>query len=341
MRIWPHGIKTRWVCSLTGHTDPPPDSLVEWQQRRITIREQLWSLLGDLPPLFTPEVSVGSIEQFAAFRLMRIAFRNALGHRVTGYLLLPEDAEPPYPAVLYQHLHGGKYHLGKDELLQPRENTPAIGAALTGAGFAVFCIDAYAFGERQSQGPTGDREVGAATELSLFKHFLWQGQTLWGHMLHDDLLALNYLLSRPDIDPQRVAVAGMSMGGSRSTWVAALDDRPQVVVPIAQMTRYRDFAATGTYAQHSIYYYVPGILKSGVEMEHLVALVAPRHQHILIGDRDPLSPLNGINKVVDYAQRVYALYEQNTALSVTLYPGVGHVYTDAMLFDLISTLAHL
>lgn len=326
---------------MTGQAEPPPDSLAAWQQRRGLIREQLWALLGDLPPLFTPQASIESTEQFPAYRLIRFSFRNALEHRVPGYLLLPENAEPPYPAVLYHHLHGGKYHLGKDELLQPRENTPTVGASLTGAGIAVLCIDAYAFGERQSQGPAGDREAGAATELSLFKHLLWQDQTLWGYMIHDDLLALNYLLSRPDIDPERVAVAGMSMGGSRSTWVAALDDRPQVVVPMAQMTRYRDFASTGTYAQHSIYYYVPGMLKSAADMEHLVALVAPRYQHILIGDSDPLSPLIGIHKIVAYAQHIYRLYDQTAKLSVRLYPGVGHVYTDTMLFDLISALAHL
>ena len=54
---------------------------------------------------------------------------------------------------------------------------------------------------------------------------------------------------------------------------------------------------------HAIYYYVPGMLVSGLDMEHIVALTAPRHQLILTGDLDPLSPIAGIHKVMDYRRR--------------------------------------
>ena len=80
------------------------------------------------------------------------------------------------------------------------------------------------------------------TELSLFKHFLWQGRTLWGMMIHDDLSALAYLCSRPEVDDGRIGATGMSLGASRSTWVAALDESVKAVAPVSQMTRYRDFA---------------------------------------------------------------------------------------------------
>ena len=55
---------------------------------------------------------------------------------------------------------------------------------------------------------------------------------------------------------------------------------------------------SGDYRLHSIYYYLPGMLASGIDMEHIVALTAPRYQLILCGDSDPLSPIGGIHKIV-------------------------------------------
>ena len=109
--------------------------------------------------------------------------------------------------------------LGKDAAIKIRENGYAPGLALAEAGFIVMAIDAYGFGQREHQGPAGERErESGATELSLFKHFLWQGKTLWGMMVHDDLSALAYLKSRAEVDADRIsATAGMSLGGSRST----------------------------------------------------------------------------------------------------------------------------
>ena len=294
-------------------------------------RRRLWELLGEIPAPFTPRVTLISRHEEDTYNLEHFDFANAIGDTVYGYLLLPKGIETPAPAVLYHHEHGGKYHLGKEAALQIRENGYAPGLELVEAGFIVMAIDAYGFGQRERQGPAGERERGGATELSLFKHFLWQGKTLWGMMLHDDLSALAYLRSRPEVDEGRIGAAGMSLGASRTTWVGALDKSVKAVVPISQMTRYRDFADAGAYAGHGIYYFVPGVLASGLDMEHVVAATAPRHQLILTGDRDPLSPLSGIHKVMDYARTVYAELGAADKLELVLYEGVAHAYLPAMV----------
>lgn len=294
-------------------------------------RRRMWELLGDIPAPFRPEATLISARDENTCILEHFEFANAIGDTVYGYLLLPSGIEYPAPAVLYHHEHGGKYHLGKEAALQIRENGYAPGLELVSAGFIVLAIDAYGFGQRERQGPAGERESGGATELSLFKHFLWQGKTLWGMMLHDDLTALAYLRSRPEVDSDRIGAAGMSLGASRSTWVGALDESVKAVVPISQMTRYRDFADAGAYAGHGIYYYVPGVLAAGLDMEHIVAASAPRHQLILTGDSDPLSPLSGIHKVMDFARKIYADLGAADKLEVVLYEGVAHAYLPAML----------
>ena len=295
------------------------------------VRKRLWGLLGDIPPRFCPPVKLIARREAPRYVLEHFSFENGLGAEVFGYLLIPKGADLPAPAVLYHHEHGGKYNLGKDAALTIRENGFAVGIALVEAGFVVLAIDAYAFGQRQRQGPAGERESGAATELSLFKHLLWEGRTLWGMIVHDDLCALAYLCSRREVDEKRIGTTGMSLGASRSTWVAALDDAVKAVIPISQMTRYRDFADSGNYRLHSIYYYVPGMLASGIDMEQIVALAAPRYQRILTGDSDPLSPFAGVQKIGDYAGRIYEQLGAAEQFELVIYEGVAHAYLPAMV----------
>ena len=295
-----------------------------------SIRARIWRLLGDIPKPFLPQIETLGVEAGDSCQLLRFAFINGVGDRVPGLLLIPRDVAFPAPSVLYHHEHGGKYALGKDAALKVRENGYAPGLALAEAGFVVLCIDCYGFGERNTQGPAGAVESGAVTEQSLFKHFLWQGKSLWGMIMHDDLCALELLLSRPEVDENRIGVAGMSLGASRSTWVAALDERVKAVAPISQMTRYRDFADQGEYRLHSIYYFTHGFLASGLDMEHIVALTAPRFQLILTGDSDPLSPIAGIHTVAEYARRVYAEMDAADQFELRLWKGVAHAYLPQM-----------
>jgi len=317
-------------------TPSPLSNLAAWQTERARIRQTLWTLLGELPPLFTPNLSIDSTTNEEGYTLHHFTFDNGVGALIYGYLLIPTTLMGTAPAVLYHHVHGGKYEWGKSQLLQPHSrHGKADGIELVKRGIVVMGIDAYGFGERQHQGAAGIREAAQATEYSLFKQFLWQGSTLWGMIVRDDLLALAALLARPEIDPARVATTGMSLGGSRSTWVGALDERVALTIPISQMTRYANLLATGELARHSVYYYMPGMLKSGIDMEHIVALTAPRRQLILTGDSDPSSPIDGIHVIIDYAKSVYQLHNAGHAFDTVLYNDIDHSYTltmhDAMI----------
>lgn len=311
--------------------------LPTWEQQRTEHRATLWRLLGDVPPLFTPDVTITATTQHDGYRLEHLTFDNGVGATVYGYLLLPDEIDQPAPAVLYQHAHGGRYDRGKNMVLEPFIGGQSDGIELVRRGYVVLAIDAYAFGERQEQGPAGERETGAATELSLFKQFLWEGRTLWGMMVRDDLLAFEYLRARPEVNPHRIGTTGMSLGGSRATWLAALDERVKVVLPLNQMTRYADFAAQGDYWRHSIYYYVPGMLASGIDMEYIVSLTAPRTQRILVGDADPLSPVDGVRTIDRFARHIYDLYDAADHFETLIYPGLAHEYTPAMLTVMLDT----
>ena len=112
-----------------------------WQQRRPAIRAQLWTLLGDMPPLFTPHVRIIKTTQHEGYRLEHIAFDNGADATVYGYMLIPDNLNAPAPAILYCHLHGGKYHLGKEMILTPYEASGyADGIELVRRGYIVLAI---------------------------------------------------------------------------------------------------------------------------------------------------------------------------------------------------------
>lgn len=321
---------------------PLPASAAAWEARKPALRQTLWRLLGDLPPRAMPKVDVDRSERRDGFRVEHFRFDNGAGDTVYGYLLLPEGPGRR-PAILYHHYHGGNYEQGKEELFRRAYADYGNAELVTGPdlarrGYVVLAIDAYAFGERISQGPAGPRERGAQTEAALFKTFAWQGRTLWGMMVRDDLMALDYLVSRDEVDPERIAAIGMSMGSTRSWWAAALDERIRAVVSVACLTRYQDLVAAGGVNFHGIYYYVPGILREKIDTESVVGLIAPRPHLTLCGEDDLGSPVTGVWTINGFQGRLYALYGKPDNYRGVIYPKTGHAYTPEMWRETIAWL---
>ncbi len=309
---------------------PVPESLAYWNRMKEAIQAKLIQRLGDRPPLFTPRPEIIRQESEAGYDLEKFQFDNGLGNMVYGYFAVPHGLRGKAPAILYNHQHAGAYGTGKEELLNPWPTATPPAEAFTSAGYCVLGIDAYAFGERQNQGPAGERESGRATEESLFKMFLWQGKTLWGLMVRDDQLALNYLLSRPEVDTERVGATGFSMGSTRTWWLAALDDRIKAAVCVACLTRYQNLIQHGLNNSHGIYYYVPGILQDGIDMEVVVGMIAPRPLLTMTGDQDGGSPVDGVMIINNFVQDLYKMYGRPHDFQGAIYPGLAHQYTPEM-----------
>jgi dienelactone hydrolase len=307
-----------------------PHSQDQWQSQREKIRGTLWELLGQLPPRpKVPRVETVSREDRGDFIVEKFAFDNGAGATVPGYLLLPRNRVKPAPGILFCHWHGGEYEIGKDELFQARHMPEAPGPALARRGFAVLGIDAYGFGERNGRGPGGPDETGAAAEMTASKFNLWVGRTLWGMILRDDLMALDYLASRPEVAPERLGVTGLSMGATRSWWLMALDERLKTGVAVACLTRYQNLIQHEELKAHGIYYFVPNLLRH-FDTEAVVALIAPRPVLFQTGDQDSGSPVDGIHAIESAVRPAYELAGRPDKFQSIVYPGLGHVYTQKM-----------
>jgi len=307
-----------------------PTTLDQWKLQRKSIRENLVKVMGDLPPRpKTTPVKILSREDKGTYILEKFEFDNGAGATVPGYFLIPNNGKAKHPAIYYAHWHGGNYDLGKQEIFTTH-HTPQVPAdALISHGYAVIAIDAYCFGERSGKGPGGPQEIGGGEELSTSKYELWLGRSLWAMMVRDDLMALEYLFSRPEVDVTRVAATGISMGATRTWWLMALDERIKAGVAVGCLTRCQELTSEQKLKAHGIYYFVPGFLKY-FDTEAVISLIAPRPILFLTGDEDIGSPVSGIRKIEGILQQVYKLNKAESEFQSVVYPQTGHVYTPDM-----------
>jgi len=321
----------RWLAQ--AQLLPPfavPNSLAKWEDERKDIRNTLWGLLGRLPPRpRVPKIQMLSRNDRGEFVVEKFSFDNGAGATVPGYILLPKNSAGRAPGILFCHWHGGEYEIGKEELFQSKHTPEPPGPALVKRGFVVLGIDAYCFGERNGQGPGGPSETGSAGEMTASKFNLWVGRTVWGMILRDDLLALDYLASRSEVDPDRLGVTGISMGATRSWWLMALDERLKTGVAVACLTRYQNLIQHEELKAHGIYYFVPNLL-THFDTEAIVSLIAPRPVLFQTGDQDGGSPVDGIRAIESAVRPVYRLYNKDSNFQSLIYPGLGHVYTQEM-----------
>jgi len=324
-------VAQRWLAAA-----PPvpefriPSSRGGWERQRRQVRSQLWGVLGKLPAR-PRKLAVETLwrEDRGDFTLEKFQFDNGAGATVPGYLVIPKRISGKAPAALYCHWHGGQYDIGKEELFGTNATPVAAGPELARRGYVVVAIDAYCFGERNGQGPGGPNEKGSAGEMSASKFNLWFGRTLWGMIVRDDLLALDYLCSRPEVDKTRIGVTGISMGATRTWWAMALDERLKVGVAVCCLTRYQNLIEDGALRAHGIYYFVPALLQH-FDTEAVVSLCAPRPMLFLSGETDTGSPVDGIRTIEQKVRRVYRLYGAEDEFASIVYPGVGHVYKPDM-----------
>jgi len=280
--------------------DPCPEDPADVPAWRERVRARLAALLGPPrePVPFDLEVT-GTVDAGDHIR-SRVVFDVEPTMSVPAYLLVPaarRDA-PPGSAVLAVHGHGP----GKEMicgLTGPAHEHYAL--ELVRLGHVVLAPDLRCFGERQDPqwDPDGhkydcDWNLVAATMAGVVP----LAQNLW-----DLRRSVDLLLQHPLVEPSRVAVAGLSYGGTLSLLLAAIDERIAAAVVSGYLSSWR--------AAHSVPWnmcgsqVMPGQLG---RIEHLdvASLVAPRPLLVESGTEDPLFPVADARATVAGLAQVYA-----------------------------------
>ena len=300
---------------LAPHLEIPVATASEPDRAR-----ELYGLLGKLPPRDRKvSAQVVSTEDRGTYTLEKLVLDLNGIEPAPACFARPKGKAGRLPTVLFNHSHGGGYKIGKTEFLEGREYlaNPPYAEFLTSLGYNALCFDAWIFGERAKR-----------TELETFKDMLWHGQVLWGMMVYDSLKAVDYLVTRPDVDTKRLGTVGMSMGSSTAQWAGALDPRLKVVVDICCLTDWHTLVEVDGLKGHGIYYYVPDLLNHFTTAQ-MNALIAPRAHLSLAGNQDKLAPVSGLEKIDAELKKVYASAGHPENWKLLRYEG-GHLENPQM-----------
>ncbi len=285
-----------------------------YQQKR---RKLLWSLLGDLPFSHRPKPpKLIKTEKGPGYTLEHLVLDLNGIEPVPALLLIPDKRQKPAPGLLYIHWHGGTYPTGKDELLTGRKVLPTYAPVVAEKGIVTLAIDSWCFGERQR-----DKD-GRNGEWDAFKKMIWHGQVLFGMMMFDEHRAVDYLVSRPEVDPKRLGAFGLSMGATKAWWLAALDPRIKLCIDLCCMTDFNELIKANNLKGHGIYYYVPSLLKH-FQTAQINELIVPRPHLSLNGRKDLLTPPAGVERVRDHLMPLYQKYGRGEDCRIELFD-CGH-----------------
>ena len=230
------------------------------------------------------------------------------GQRVSAYLFVPAG-DGRHAAVLCIHQHNREYHLGKSEPAGLSGNPEQFYALeLAKRGYVTLAPDGLCFEERQHSILRGaDYERFEATRR------LTQGSCLQAKLLWDLMRALDYLLTRREVDGRRIGCLGHSLGGQQTLFLSAVDRRILAGVSSCGFSSYRSIFDAAIL--HNFGLYVPGILRYG-DLDRVLGLVAPRPFLVLAGSGDPFFPLEGVHTTVRGARRAYGRARDRLRLEV-------------------------
>lgn len=207
--------------------DRPPADAAEWQQRRTKLRENLLKAWGGFPeiPCDLAPRKLGEIQR-DGYRVEKLIFQTRPGVWMTANAYVPDKAKSEkVPAIL--HVHGHWAGAKQDRVVQSR----CIGSVKH--GFFVLVVDAFGAGERGLGKKLGEYhgEMTGATLLPI-------GLPLSGLQVYENMRAVDYLQTRPEVDGKHIGITGASGGGNQTMYAGAFDERFGCVVPTCSVGTY-------------------------------------------------------------------------------------------------------
>lgn len=285
-----------------------PDDIAAYQRR---LRDFMRTALGDFPersPLNPRIVGRGT---GTGHRYEKIIFESQPGLYVTAILYLPLTPAP-FPGVIVPcgHSDNGKAH----------EAYQRACILLAQHGIAALCYDPIGQGERYFYlTADGKPEVGATQEHTLLGvGAILTGTNIAAYRIWDGIRALDYLASRPEIDPARLGCTGNSGGGTLTSYLMALDERIQCAAVSCYLTTFERLLATigPQDAEQNIF----AQIANGLDQADYVLMRAPKPTLICAATED-FFDIEGTWHAVREAKRVYAVLGHSERVDIVEAPG--------------------
>lgn len=209
------------------------NTLSEWKTRQKTAKSKLVSAVGQFPERSPLNPIITKTIQKNGFRIEHILLESQPNFYVTSTLYLP-DGNGKKPAILFCSGHSA---LGYREGAYQN-----MILNLVKKGFIVYAFDPVGQGERLNYYDQIKNEsvVGGPTQEHFYpgvQSFI-SGKSLANLMIWDGIRCIDYLVSRHEVDPQRIGITGRSGGGTQSAYIAAFDERILAAAPEAYITNF-------------------------------------------------------------------------------------------------------
>ena len=190
------------------------------------VREKFREMIHGLPERAALNPTVVRTTERDGYRIENVMFESRPDFWVTGNLYVPTTGVGPYPAVISPC---GHYSLAR---MEPEYQFVYLN--MVKAGFVVLAYDPIGQGERRQywNPSTGKADINDP----VFEHsmpgqvLLMMGQDLTHYRVWDGMRAIDYLETRREVDPKRIACAGHSGGGTLTLFISAIDERVQCAV---------------------------------------------------------------------------------------------------------------
>jgi len=293
----------------------------EWINRQQELRQILMDIVGPFPEKTPLQASVVGRIKKQNYYLEKIIFESLPGFHVTAALFLPESLKGKAPAILYCSGHSAqafRSHAYQQIILN-----------LVQKGFIVLAFDPVGQGERLEyyDPQIEESRVGGPTKEHSYpgaQCFLI-GSSQARYMIWDGIRAIDYLLSRPEVDLRRIGVTGRSGGGTQSAYLAAFDKRIHAAAPECYITNFqRLFESIGPQDAEQNFYHG---LASGIDHADLLTVRAPKPMLMITTTRDFFS-IQGARETAAEVRKAYQTFDQEQNFSM-VEDDAGHESTRA------------
>jgi dienelactone hydrolase len=297
----------------------------EWKEKRPRLDQEYMDMLGLYPlPAKTPlhATRTGEIEAHGVI-VEKVHFQSKPGLYVTANVYRPRtlNEDKKLPAIVYVCGHSNKGRDGNKSAYQDH------GFWFANNGYVCITLDSLQLGEIPGvhHGTYGNPWNHIKEKNKPENRFWWHsiGYSPAAVECWNGIRAIDYLLTRPDVDPQRIGVTGISGGGAATFWIAAADDRVKVAVPVSGMADLEFYVKNKGINSHCDCMFLYNTYQW--DWTTIAALVAPRPMLFANSDKDPIFPMDANRRIFTKLKTIYGMYGKETLVDDYVSTG-GHAY---------------
>ncbi|MEJ2703873.1 MAG: prolyl oligopeptidase family serine peptidase [Sedimentisphaerales bacterium] len=308
-----HAYLTRQAGQIHQQFMEGVKSVEDWKKLRPNYMKEYFYMLGldPMPEKAALKATVTGTLERDGYNVDMLYYQSMPRLYVTANLYRPKNvpAGRRLPAILYVCGHSNRGRNGNKTAYQSH------GIWFARHGYICLTLDTLQLGEI------------AAIHHGTYREGRWwwhsRGYTSAGVECLNGIRGIDYLQSRSDVDPERIAVTGISGGGAATFWIAAADERAKVAVPVSGMSDLVSYVRDHVVNEHCDCMFLYNTFEW--PWTRIAALIAPRPLLFVNSDQDGLFPMDGNERIINRLERLYSLYGAGDFVDSLVSIG-GHAY---------------